>query len=88
MLPIDFVAFSGDCLIRARLTMFGDRLTDMLNAQPRYTLSRVRLDSLDDGHVFEIGSTGNVGILAFRSPSPEAIVCPPPATVRNRGLRL
>jgi len=56
MLPIDFVAFSGDCLIRARLTMFGDRLTDMLNAQPRYTLSKVKLESLEDGHVFEIDS--------------------------------
>jgi len=56
MLPIDFVAFSGDCLIRARLTMFGDRLTDMLNAQPRYTLSKVHLESIEDGHVFEIDS--------------------------------
>jgi hypothetical protein len=56
MLPIEFIAFSGDCLIHARLSMFGERLTDMLNAQPRYTLSRVRLESLHDGHVFEIDS--------------------------------
>jgi hypothetical protein len=56
MLPIEFVGFSGDCLIHARLTMFGDRLTDMLNNQARYTLSRVKLESLADGHVFEIDS--------------------------------
>jgi hypothetical protein len=56
MLPIEFVGFSGDCLIHARLTMFGDRLTDMLNDQARYTLSRVRLESLADGHVFEVDS--------------------------------
>lgn len=56
MLPIEFIGFSGDCLIHARLTMFGDRLTDMLNNQARYTLSRVKLESLADGHVFEIDS--------------------------------
>jgi hypothetical protein len=56
MVPIDFIAFSGDCVIHARLTMFGDRLTDMLNSQARYTLSKVRLESLEDGHVFEIDS--------------------------------
>lgn len=56
MPPIEFVGFSGDCLIRARLTMVGDRLTDMLNSDAGYTLSGVTLESLADGHVVEIDS--------------------------------
>jgi hypothetical protein len=54
MLPIEFQGFSGDCRITGRLTLFGDRLSDMLNDQKQYRLSRVTLESLDDGHRVEV----------------------------------
>jgi hypothetical protein len=56
MQPIDFVGFAGDCTISGRMTMFGDRLTDMLNGQERYRLTDVVLESLADGHRVEAGS--------------------------------
>ncbi len=56
MLPVEFIAFSADCTIHGRLSMFGDRLTDMLNGQARYVISRVRLESLADGHALESDS--------------------------------
>jgi hypothetical protein len=82
MLPIEFIGFSGDCLIRARLTMFGDRLTDMLNGQLRYTLSRVKLESLGDGHVFEIDS------LPIERSDLHAVAATGPRGTEKRRLRL
>jgi hypothetical protein len=54
MLPIEFHGFSGDCRITGRLTLFGDRLSDMLNDQKQYRLSKVTLESLEDGHAVEV----------------------------------
>jgi hypothetical protein len=56
MLPIEFHGFSGDCRIHGRLTLFGDRLTDMLNDQSQFRISKVVLESLDDGHTVEVDS--------------------------------
>jgi hypothetical protein len=56
MLPIEFNAFSGDCRIHGRLTLFGDRLTDMLNDQKQFRVSKVTLESLEDGHTLEVDS--------------------------------
>ncbi len=56
MLPIEFIGFSGDCRITGRLTLFGDRLSDMLNDQAQYRLSKVTLQSLADGHEIEVES--------------------------------
>ena len=56
MEPIEFVAFAADCTISARMTMFGDRLTDMLNGQERYRLHHVTVQSLSDGHTIETDS--------------------------------
>lgn len=56
MIPIEFEAYSGDCRIHGRLILFGDRLTDMLNAQEQFRISHVTLESLDDGHVVELDS--------------------------------
>jgi hypothetical protein len=81
-LPIEFIGFSGDCLIHARLTIFGDRLTDMLNEQPRYTLSRVKLESLADGHVFEIDS------LPIERADLHAVVATGPRGTEKRRLKL
>jgi hypothetical protein len=56
MLPIEFNGFSGDCRITGRMTLFGDRLSDMLNDQKQFRLSKVVLESLEDGHRVEIDS--------------------------------
>ena len=56
MLPIEFIGFSSDCRITGRLTLFGDRLSDMLNDQEHYRLSKVTLTSLDDGHEVAVDS--------------------------------
>lgn len=56
MLPIEFTGFSGDCRITGRMTLFGDRLTDMLNAHAQYRLSHVVLEGLTDGHRVELES--------------------------------
>lgn len=54
MIPLDFMGFAGDCQIFGRLTMIGDRLTDMLNGQEQFRLRDVVLESLVDGHRVEL----------------------------------
>jgi hypothetical protein len=56
MQGVDFLAFAEDCTITAKVTMFGDRLTDFLNGQSRFRLHTVSFESLDDGHVVEVDS--------------------------------
>lgn len=82
MVPIEFIGFSGDCTIHARLTMFGDRLTDMLNEQARYTLSRVQLTSLADGHVVEVDS------LPIERADLHAVVATGPRGTEKRRVKL
>ena len=49
MQGVEFQAFAGDCTIAAKLTMFGERLTDFLNGQERFRVHHVTFQSLDDG---------------------------------------
>lgn len=56
MQGVEFQAFSGDCTITGRMTMFGERLTDFLNGQERFQLHKVEFQSLDDGHTVEMDS--------------------------------
>jgi len=56
MQGVDFEAFGGDCTISARITMFGERLSDFLNGQERFQLHKVEFQSLDDGHVVAVDS--------------------------------
>lgn len=51
MQPVEFQGFAGDCTISAKITMFGERLTDFLNGQERFRLHKVEFQSLDDGHI-------------------------------------
>jgi hypothetical protein len=50
MQGVEFQGFGGDCTITARITMFGERLTDFLNGQERFRLHKVEFQSLEDGH--------------------------------------
>jgi hypothetical protein len=56
MQPIDFAAYSGDCTIAGKVTMFGERLTDFLNGQERFRLHHVVCQSLEDGREVAIDS--------------------------------
>lgn len=56
MQGVEFQAFSGDCTIVGRMTMFGERLTDFLNGQERFQLHKVEFQSLDDGHTVAMDS--------------------------------
>ncbi len=46
---IDLTGFAGDCLIRGRLDLRAERLTDQLNAETRIHLVDVVLEGLHDG---------------------------------------
>lgn len=56
MEPVDFLAFAGDCTVTAKTTMFGDRLTDFLNGQERFRLSKVTFEALEDGRLVGVDS--------------------------------
>ena len=56
MQGIDFLGFADDCTITAKVTMFGDRLTDFLNGQERFRLHKVTFESLSDGHLVGVDS--------------------------------
>jgi hypothetical protein len=56
MQGVEFQGFAGDCTIAARITMFGERLTDFLNGQDRFHLHKVEFESLDDGHRLAVDS--------------------------------
>ena len=56
MQPIDFAAYSGDCTIAGKVTMFGERLSDFLNGQERFRLHHVVCQSLEDGHELAMDS--------------------------------
>ena len=56
MEPVDFLAFAGDCTITAKTTMFGDRLSDFLNGQERFRLSKVTFEALEDGRLVGVDS--------------------------------
>lgn len=56
MQGVDFLGFAGDCTITAKTTMFGDRLTDFLNGQERFRLSKVVFEALEDGHLVAVDS--------------------------------
>jgi hypothetical protein len=56
MEPVDFLAFAGDCTITAKTTMFGARLTDFLNGQDRFRLSKVTFEALEDGRLVGVDS--------------------------------
>ena len=51
MQGVEFRAFAGDCTVQARVTMFGERLTDFLNGQERFRIHHVTFQSLDDGRI-------------------------------------
>lgn len=54
MQSIEFIGFSGDCLVSGQLELRADRLSDELNAAESVSLRAVRLESLWDGHVVEM----------------------------------
>ncbi|MGP1673862.1 MAG: hypothetical protein ACTS8Z_01435 [Candidatus Limnocylindrales bacterium] len=56
MQGVEFQGFAGDCTIAARITMFGERLTDFLNGQERFHLHKVAFESLTDGHTLTMDS--------------------------------
>ena len=56
MQGVEFLAFGEDCTITAKVTMFGDRLTDFLNGQARFLLHSVTFESLEDGHLVSVDS--------------------------------
>ncbi|MGZ9160825.1 MAG: hypothetical protein ACXW4T_06620 [Candidatus Limnocylindrales bacterium] len=56
MQGVEFQGFAGDCTIAARITMFGERLTDFLNGQERFHLHKVAFESLADGHTLAMDS--------------------------------
>ena len=56
MQGVDLLGFAGDCTITAKVTMFGDRLTDFLNGQERFRIHHVVCHSLADGHAAEVDS--------------------------------
>lgn len=56
MQGVEFQGFAGDCTIAARITMFGERLTDFLNGQERFQLHKVEFESLEDGHRLQVDS--------------------------------
>ena len=49
-MDLDVLAFAGDCRLRGRLPLSGDRLSDLLNTKSEYTLYDVEAESLLDGH--------------------------------------
>jgi hypothetical protein len=51
---VEFVAFSEDCVLAARLALSAERLTDLLNDHESYALTDVTVESLADGHVVEL----------------------------------
>ncbi len=51
MQGVEFRAFAGDCTVEAKVTMFGERLTDFLNGQERFRVHHVTFQSLDDGRI-------------------------------------
>jgi hypothetical protein len=48
--PIEFMGFSGDCIVYGRMTLTADRLTDELNAAESFRLEGVTLEDIGDGH--------------------------------------
>jgi hypothetical protein len=50
---IDLFAYAEDCILSGRIALTADRLTDVLNSHPEYTLVDVLVESLLDGHVVE-----------------------------------
>jgi len=52
--PIEFIGFSGDCIVTGQLELNADRLTDELNAADSFRLANVTLEDLGDGHVIEL----------------------------------
>jgi hypothetical protein len=53
MQGVEFRAFAGDCTVEARVTMFGERLTDFLNGQERFRVHHVTFQSLEDGRIVQ-----------------------------------
>ena len=47
---VDITAFAGDCIIRGRLDLHADRVSDQLNAEVGIHLAEVVLEDLDTGH--------------------------------------
>lgn len=47
---VDITAFAGDCIIRGRLDLTADRVSDQLNAELGIHLVDVVLEDLDTGH--------------------------------------
>lgn len=54
-MPIDFVAFTADRRISARLFLADDRLSDMLNSVSRLVLRDATVDDLVSGHPPVVG---------------------------------
>jgi len=52
--PIEFMGFSGDCIVYGHLELTADRLTDELNASDSFRLEGVSLEGLGDGHVVQL----------------------------------
>ena len=52
-MDIDFMGFAGDCVVRGRLHLGQERLTDLLNGQTSYRVQDVTLESLEDGHLVQ-----------------------------------
>lgn len=50
---VEFTAYSGDCRAFGRISLDGNRLTDMLNAHDEFDLVDVLVESLEDGHAIE-----------------------------------
>ena len=70
MQGVEFLAFAEDCTITAKVTMFGDRLTDFLNGQERFRLHQVAFESLEDGHVVPSTRCRSSGSTCSRSSPP------------------
>jgi hypothetical protein len=76
MQGVEFLAFAEDCTITAKVTMFGDRLTDFLNGQERFRLHQVAFESLEDGHVVPVDSVSleRIDLLAVVATGPRGAV--------------
>lgn len=72
MESVDFLAFAADCTITAKTTMFGDRLTDFLNGQERFRLSKVTFEALEDGRLISVDSVSveRIDVLAVIGSGP------------------
>lgn len=53
-MEIEFVAYAEDCLIRGRVDLEGERLSDMLNARQTVSVRGAVAEALDDGRMLPI----------------------------------